>query len=100
MDKHDVSTGDIAAHAVTLTAGEQSIVEFADDCSTIAVIVLTATQPVYFTADGTPATIGGPNTHIIPPNSAREDVEPNTYGPTIVHLVSAAAATVSVERTA
>lgn len=94
-----VEAGNVAAHNITLTAGQATTVEFADDCEAVAIIVLAATQPVYFTVDGSAATIGGSNTHVIPPNSAREDVEPDTAGGTTVRLISAAAATVSVERT-
>jgi len=93
------STG-FAKHNVALTANVETIVELARDCTEVEVLVTASTQPVYFTVDGSAATIAGDTTYatMAGVNLAQVRV-PGSVGLTKVRLISGATATVSVTGT-
>ena len=94
-----VTVTGFAAHAVALTANTETIVELGVDCSSVEVLSLVSTQPVYFTVDGSAATVGGTRTFVVPAGVASAAVPvPAEVGLTKVRLISTANATVSVTR--
>lgn len=99
MPDYTVSGSAVGKHGIALTANTESTVTFADDVNTVEVACLSAsTDPVWFTVNNAAATVEGSATYFLFPgrNAARVDVP--TAGPTVVRLISAAAATVSVTR--
>lgn len=89
------STG-FAAHDVALSASTMESVQLAKDCDWIEVYVTAGSSPVYFTVDGNSATVKGGNTFGVPALSALQVKVPGDVGATLVKLISAAAATVTV----
>lgn len=80
----------------TLTPDDETEVSFDADYGRVAVLVVTGTDPVYFRADGTAATVAGDDTYAVPVG-ARRVIEIDTDGPTAVSLISGAAADVEIE---
>lgn len=107
MTTYNVANGEVGKHAIPVSANVEDIVQFANDCTSIEVVVLASTAPVYFTLDDTTATVAGPDCHVAfaGPNaveinlrSFQSSAEPNVATPTKVRLISSASATVSVVR--
>lgn len=80
----------------TLLADDEVEVAFAADFGRVAVLVIAGDEPVYFRADGTPATVGGDGTFAVLAG-ARRTIDVETDDPTTVSLISAAGATVEIE---
>lgn len=80
----------------TLAPDDELEVTFGADYGRVAVLNVTGTLPIYFRADGTTATVAGDDTYAVPAG-ARRVIEVDTNGPTVVSLISAAAATVEIE---
>ena len=97
-DEHHISAGEWGIHALTLTAGKETIVRFDEDCDQIEVLSHDGAAPIYFTTDGSPATVEGPQCRIIPASISSATVHPPTPGGTVVRLISAGAPKVSVSR--
>lgn len=94
-----VTVAGFAAHAVALTANVETIVELGVDARSVEVLSLVSTQPVYFTVDGSAATVAGDRTYVVPAGVSSASVSvPSELGLTKVRLISAANATVSVTR--
>ena len=99
MTAHTVAAGGVAKHRFVLAAGVEDTVNFADDADQLEVLCFTATEPVFFTVDGTAAAVDGASSYVVTANSSMAVDRPRqaTAGP-VVRLISAAAATVSVMR--
>ncbi len=100
MPDYTVSGTAIGKHGIALTANTESTVTFPDDVNTVEVACLSAsTEPVWFTVNGTPATVAGDSAYFLFPgrNAARVDTRPR-QAPTVVRMISASTATVSVTR--
>lgn len=94
-----VTVSGFAAHNVALTANTETIVELGVDANSVEVLSLASTQPVYFTVDGSAATIAGDRTFVVPAGVSSAAVPvPAEVGLTKVRLISGASATLSVSR--
>lgn len=98
MAVHNVSSREIGAHGIVLTANTEEVVQFADDVGTVEIINMTGTAPVYFTIDGNPAEVGGARSRILPAAVCGIEYEPTGSDPTRVSLISPGTPTVSVAR--
>jgi len=101
MASYSVTAGNNAAHAKTLTGGAEDVVTFADNVSSVRVIVLAVASgaaPLYITGDGTTASAAAAKAFVLPAVVGAElDVE--LSGSTDeVHIFSAGAHTYSVEK--
>lgn len=98
MATYTVSAGDIAAHAKTLVADTEDVVDFSVDVENVEVLVHSGDAPVYFTVNRASATVAGGNTDVVTAGSAVQ-VPVGTSGNTQVRLISAAACVYSVSKT-
>lgn len=91
--------GAFAAYSLSLPANSETIVNLGVDADRIEVASTASATPVYFTVDGTPATVAGDRCYALFPglNSISVAV-PGDAGLTQVRLISSAVATVSVVR--
>jgi len=64
----------------------------------VEVVVHASGAPVYFTTDGTDPSVRGTRSYVLPAAPSSDVRRPTTFLPTVVKLVSSAAATVSVQR--
>lgn len=93
----DAHAGEIAAHAVTLTAATVDTVTFTTDFDHVEVCILvTGGAPTYFTVDGSTPTVGGKHCYVLPDAVGSYEVEVPTAGNTVVKLISAGTPTYSV----
>lgn len=103
MAAHDVPTGHIGAHEIALVADTESTVTFGGDqpsvydLGQVEVQVISGTAPVYFRFGQGAATVKGTDCWSAQPGTAAV-VDVPTAGDTVVRLISAAAAVVSVGR--
>lgn len=103
MATYTVPTGHIGIYEIALVADTESTVTFGGDepsayrVGRVEVQVLTGTAPVYFRFGTGPASVKGSDCWSAHPGTAAV-VEPPTSGDTVVRLICAAAATVSVAR--
>lgn len=94
-----VTVSGFAAHNVSLTANTETIVQLGVDCNNVEVLAMAGTAPIYFSVDGSAATVGGTNTYALPAGISSAAVPvPGEVGNTAVRLISTAVATVSVSR--
>lgn len=100
MATYTIAAGKIAAHAKSLGANTEDVVSFSGTSHTGSyrtadILIHSGTAPVYFTTDGSAATVAGDNCYVVlPANSAQ--VSFTLAGSGAVHLISAAAAVYSV----
>lgn len=93
-----VSTG-FAAHDVALAAATETRIQLAVDCARVEVLAHESSAPVYFTVDGSEATVAGPTCYALLAGVNAVTVPvPGAIGLTEVRLISSAAATVAVTR--
>ncbi len=95
---YDVSTGERGVHAIALTPNVESVVQFADDISTVEIINMDGAGPVYLTVNGAPATVAGRHTRLLPAAIGSIMIEPYQSVPTKISLISPGSPTVSVAR--
>lgn len=100
MTAYSIAAGKLAAHAKSLAANTEDIVSFAGNARTgsyrnVDILVHSGTAPVYFTTDGSTATVAGDNCYVVLPGNAAQ-VSPSLAGAGAIHLISAAAAVYSV----
>jgi hypothetical protein len=95
---HTINADDFGIHAVTLTAASEDTFTFDTDLDQIEITNHGGIHPVYYTTDGTPATVAGRNTRILPAGWHTARVRPYTTGPTVVRVISAGTPTISVTR--
>lgn len=101
-----VVRGDSAVHGVQLEPNTEAVVEFeVAPASADVVVTAPGSAPVFWTADGQSATVGGADARIIPANVIAVDtarvrpLDGDLYPPRAqVRIISAAAATLSVQR--
>lgn len=102
------AAGEIAAHE-DLAPGVVTEVRFETAPATpgplpsaavleVEVVVHSATAPVWFTLDGTAPVARGKRCFVVPAAPASDLRVPSSFRPTVVKLLSAAAAVVSVQR--
>lgn len=99
MADYTIQPGEWGIHAITLTAGQVTTIQFPDDVDEIEVLSHDGTAPIYFTVDGTDPIIEGRSSRVIPAAISSAQVEPPTAGPTVVKLISAGTPRLSVMRT-
>lgn len=106
------ASADAAVHGIELPPGEEVVVTFPTYSRTLEVVITTpGSEPVFWTANGTPALIAGGNCRVIPAHVLASDsiAAKRVYAPgadpgggdqlqTVAHLISAAAVTLSVQR--
>jgi hypothetical protein len=100
---YTVAVGEIGKYEIALAANTEDTITFGGgsgdatitDVTAVEVKVLTGTQPVYFCFGTTAATVKGNHCYDAHPGTA-VTVQPPTADDTIVRIISAAAATVSV----
>lgn len=100
MPSIEIAAGDVAAHGLVLTAGLEFIVTFADNIGPVDVVKDDG-GAVYFTVDGSPATVGGSNCYLIPAGAMGVDTRTSWGSPDVVRLISdadPAAPVVSVQK--
>lgn len=100
MPDYEIPTGGIGVHEITLVANTQIYVWFADDLPQVEIVSHDGAAPVYFTVDGTNATVAGVGCYVVPPAIGSIVTEPPTAGPTRVHVISAGTPKISVCRAA
>lgn len=92
-----VPESDIAVHNVQLSADTEQRVVFERDSSSLEIVVLDADSPIYFTVDDTVAIVGGGNTRLTFPGLNSTVIDVSAWsGQSVVRLISAASATVSL----
>ncbi|GAA2022595.1 hypothetical protein WDZ16_12890 [Pseudokineococcus marinus] len=100
-------TPEVAAH-VDLAAGVITEIRFTTEPAApgplpsravleVEVVVHSSTAPVWLTVDGTDPAVRGPRSFVIPAAPASDLRTPATFRPSVVKLLSAAAAVVSVQ---
>lgn len=98
MATYDLPTGTVGAHGKTLAAGTVDTVNFADDLQFVTVISDGA-APIFYTLDGSTPTVNGGNCFLMPEGAVSADTRDVWQaGATVVKLISAGAATYSVQR--
>lgn len=100
MTSYSVSAGNVAAHAKTLVADTADAVSFADNVSTVRIVVVAAAAgaaPIYVTGDGSAPTVAGANTNVLAAVAGAELVLELSGSVDQVRLISAGAHTYSVE---
>jgi hypothetical protein len=95
---HTVPSSRVGVHGITLTANTEEIINFADDVSTLEILSMDGASPIYFTVNGTAATVGGSHTRVLPAAVCSVVISPTSSDPTSVSLISAGTPTVSVAR--
>lgn len=102
MDVADytVAEGDQGKYEIPLAANTEAVVTFAEDLDDVEISNDTGAARVYFTVDGTPATVRGANCRQLP--AAIHYVSLGVYrnGGTVVRLISETPTIVSVARAA
>lgn len=101
-----IAADETAVHGVQLTAGAEVVVEIVGYPRTVTIVVTTpGSAPIYWNATDDAAAVASPQCRIIPAQMvatdsapARRQVNPDGSVLTRVHLLSAAAARVSVQR--
>lgn len=93
-----VAPGDLGKYEIALAAGVETTVTFSEDLDQVEISNDTGAARVYFTVDGTPATVRGARCRQLP--AAMHYVRPNVYGSgnTKVRLISEATTMVSVAK--
>ena len=99
MASHTIADGEWGIHNVTLTAGAEDTFTFPDDVTEVEVLSHDGAATIYFTVDGTAATITGRHCRILPAAVSSVTAEPPTAGPTVVRVISSGTPTISVTRT-
>lgn len=93
-----VGAAELAAHDITLVPSNADVVNFARDCAEVEVLNLNGAGIIYFTVDGSAPTVAGKHCHLVPAAAgAGKRVNVRGAGLTTVKLISAAAASYSVE---
>lgn len=96
MAAYTVAEDKIAKHNILMVANTEDTVTFFDNPSRVEVLTDGAAK-VYVTTDGTPATVGGDSTYIIPAIAGVRVIE--HWDPTAaVRLISPGTPTISVTR--
>lgn len=96
MAAHTVAAGDMGKHEIALAAATEDTVTFTGrSLSQVEISVLSGTKPVYFRTDATTAVSAADGTRAVYPGTSVV-FDPGTSGATVVRLISAAAAVVSV----
>ncbi len=99
MTAHTVAPGFVAKHRIALAAAVEDTVNFADDSDQLEVLWFTATEPVFFSVDGTAAAVDGGTCYVVVANSSvAVDRPKQATAVPVVRLISAAPAVVSVMR--
>jgi hypothetical protein len=95
---YTVASGDQGKYEITLTPNVESTVTFSEDLDEVEISNDNGVGRVYFTVDGTTATVRGANCRQIP--AALHYVRPRVYrnGNTVVRFISEAATMVSVAK--
>jgi gentisate 1,2-dioxygenase len=96
MATYTVTTGKYAAHAKTTTPNTEDTISFADDSSNVEILVESGAD-VYFSVDGTAATVAGDNTFFVRAGSSAQ-VPVWKSGAFQVRLISTGAAVYHVAR--
>jgi hypothetical protein len=93
---YTVAAGDIGKYEIAMTAATEDTVTFTGtDLSQVEVKQLSGASPVYFRFGATAAVVKADGCYDVHPGTA-VIVQPPTSGETVVRLISAAAAVVSV----
>lgn len=97
---YPVAAGEVGVHSVALSAGSEVVVTFAYAAAVEVSSVSSASDFVYFTVDGTPATVKGAKTMFLFPgvNAAEVPIPSTARAGVRVRLISASPSTVSVTR--
>ena len=95
---YTVLAGEFGVHEITLVAATESTVTFDTDLDQVEITNHGGTSPVYYTTDGTPATVAGRNTRLLPAGWNTARVRPYTLGSTTVRFVSAGTPKISITR--
>ncbi|MEU9498236.1 hypothetical protein [Streptomyces sp. NPDC048196] len=98
MATHTVASGEVGAHALTLTANTIETVAFEGGLGTVTVLSHDGASPVYFTTDGTTPTVAGSHCWCVPAAIGAVTVPVSTYGPNSIKAISAGTPTISVQR--
>lgn len=99
MADFTVTSKQVGAYEIALTANAARSVEFQRDLSIVEVTALSADKSVYFTVDGSAPTVAGANCYSLLPGTNSAQVEVPTNGNTVVRLITAGTAVVNVSRT-
>lgn len=94
MATYTLAANVFAAHAKSLAASTEDTVVFAWSASAVEVIN-PGTSPIYFTVNGSPATVAGGTCHVVLPGS-QVQVSVNGGAATKVRLISLASTTYHV----
>jgi len=96
--EHTVAAGDQGKYEILLAAGVETTVTFSEDLDRVEISNDNGAGRVYFTVDGTPATVRGANCRQLPAALHYAQVGVYRNGPTVVRLISEAATMVSVAK--
>jgi hypothetical protein len=99
MAEHPVLADEIGVHELILTPNTEEEIRFADDVDEVEILSHDGAAAVYFTVDGTAATVKGTTCRVLPASISSAMVQPPTAGPTTIRLISAGTPSVSVTRT-
>lgn len=93
-----LTTGQRAAHAITLSASTVDTVTYPCHVPEVEVVSLDGSSPIYFTVDGSTPTVGGVGTYVIPAAIGSRTVRVAVKGDvTVVKLISVATPIYSVQ---
>lgn len=89
MTDTPVGAAEINSGKVTLVATEEDVVTFARDCQSVELVNVDGPAEIWFTTDGSEATVGGKQCNYVPAVAGHSlEVEVRTAGPTEVHIIS------------
>lgn len=105
VDGKAIPTPEIAAHLDLLPNDVAEVIFSTGPAASdplalleVEVVVHSATAPVWFTVDGSTPVARGRRCYVVPAAPAADARVPSTFRPTVVKLLSTAAAVVSVQR--
>jgi hypothetical protein len=98
MADHTVPRNAVGVHEVQLVPGIVDTVTFNEDLDRVAILNVSGSAIVYFTADGSTPQVKGAHCYSVLAALGANTVMPRTSGPTVVKLVSAGSPVVSVCR--
>lgn len=96
--EYTVAQDEIGVHAIALVADTETIVRFADNVSTVEIVNMTGTAPVYFTVDKDAVSVAGNDTQLLPAKIGSVEAPSPGQQATVVRLISPGTPTISVTR--